>query len=355
MFVVPWAGGGPQLWLEYRTMGDPIDAGYRMPPEWAPHTRCWMAWPCNQETFTDLPVARQAYAAVARAIARFEPVSMIANARHIEDARAQCGDRVECFPLEIEDSWVRDTGPTYLVDRRGGLAGVDWPFNNYGEIDDNYENDKRIAQRLLERSGGRRFEAPFILEGGAIHTDGRGTLLTTESVVLNQNRNPGLTKAEAEEVFRTHLAVEKVIWLDKALDIDTTDGHVDNLACFVRPGVVAALVSEDPADSHYAPLRENLRRLENAKDAAGQSLEIIEIRQPSRKEFRGERVCASYINFYIANDGIVVPVFDDPADRDALEALERAFPNRVVVPVPGIDIVRGGGCIHCITQQEPRP
>lgn len=326
-----------------------------MPSEWAPHTRCWMAWPCHESTFPDLPVARDAYAVAARAIARFEPVTMIARPAHIEDARARCGDGIELLPLEIDDSWARDTGPTYLVDGRGGLGGVDWPFNNYGENDEDYENDKLLARRMLARSGGRRFEAPIILEGGAIHTDGQGTLLTTESVVLNPNRNPGLTKAEADEVFRAQLGVEKVIWLDKALDVDSTDGHVDNLACFVSPGVVAALVSEDPDDSHYAPLRENLRRLETAKDAAGRRLEIIEIRQPSRKEFRGKRVCASYINFYIANGGIVVPVFDDAADRDAIETLERAFPDRLVVPVPGLDIVRSEGCIHCITQQEPQP
>jgi agmatine deiminase len=146
-----------------------------------------------------------------------------------------------------------------------------------------------------------------------------------------------------------------VIWLGKALDVDSTDGHVDNLACFVRPGVVAALVAEDPADSQYAPLQENLKRLECAKDAMGRSLEIIEIGQPGRREFRGERIPSSYINFYIANGGIVLPVFDDPADRPAIEKLERAFPDRAVVTVPGINIVRSGGCIHCITQQEPLP
>jgi agmatine deiminase len=336
-------------------MADPIDDGYRMPPEWAPHSRCWMAWPCHEATFPDLAGARRAYARVARAIARFEPVTMIARPAHVEQAQAICGEGVELLALEIDDSWARDTGPTFLVDGRGGLAGVDWPFNNYGEIDEGYQNDRLLARRLLEHSGGRRFEAPIILEGGAIHTDGQGTLLTTENVVLNANRNPGLTRSEADEVFRAHLGAEKVIWLDKALDVDSTDGHVDNLACFVRPGVVAALVTDDPDDSHYAPLRENLRRLKAAKDASGRSLEIIEIRQPSRKEFRGTRVCASYINFYIANGGIVVPVFDDPADAEAVETLERAFPDRVVVPVPGLDIVRSEGCIHCITQQEPQP
>jgi agmatine deiminase len=336
-------------------MGYPIEDGFRMPPEWAPHTRCWMAWPCAEETFPDLSLARSAYAEVARAIARFEPVTLVANPEDIVGAQKLCGDAVELVALAIDDSWSRDTGPTYLVDGRGGLGAVDWPFNNYGEIDPYYDNDKLLARRILERSGGHRFEAPIILEGGAIHTDGQGTLLTTENVVLNPNRNPGLTKADADEIFRVHLGVEKVIWLDKALDVDSTDGHVDNLACFVRPGVVAALVAEDPTDSQYAPLQENLERLKCAKDATGQPLEIIEMGQPARREFRGERIPASYINFYIANGGVVLPVFDDPADRAAIEALERAFPDRVVVPVPGSDIVRSGGCIHCITQQEPQP
>jgi agmatine deiminase len=335
-------------------MVTPIDNGYRMPPEWAAHERCWMAWPCHEETFPDLTVARSAYAAVADAIARFEPLTMVANPGDVKGAQALCGAGVEVLAIEIEDSWMRDTGPTFLTDGSGARAAVDWPFNNYGEIDPDYENDKQLARRILEHSGVPRFEAPIILEGGAIHTDGEGTLLTTENVVLNPNRNPGLSKKEADEIFRTHLGVEKVIWLDKALEVDSTDGHVDNLACFVRPGVVAALVARDPADSQYAALQENLMRLKKARDAAGRSLEIIEICQPARREFRDERIPASYINFYIANGGIVLPVFGDPADRPAIDALARAFPEREVVPVPGIDIVRSGGCIHCITQQEPK-
>ncbi|MEE2672939.1 MAG: agmatine deiminase family protein [Myxococcota bacterium] len=334
-------------------MGNPSDEGYRMPAEWLPHRRCWMAWPCHEPTFPDLPAARAAYAEVARTVARFEPVTMLANRRHVDDARRRCAAGVDVLPLEIDDSWARDTGPTYLVNGNGKLAGVDWLFNNSGEIDLDYDNDKLIARRVLERSQARRFEAPIILEGGAVHTDGEGTLLTTENVVLNPNRNPGLTKKEAEEVFRAYLGVEKVIWLDKALDVDDTDGHVDNLACFVRPGVVVALTATDPSDSHHEPLCENLRRLATHKDAAGRALEIIEIEQPGWREFRGERVCPSYVNFYIANGGIVLPVFDDPADHAAIETLERVFPERQVATVPGIDIVRGGGCVHCITQQEP--
>lgn len=334
-------------------MGKPTDEDFRMPAEWMPHARCWMAWPCYEPTFVDLPAARAAYAEVARTVARFEPVTMLANPQHADDARRLCGESVEVVSLEIDDSWARDTGPTYLVNGRGKLAGVDWLFNNYGEIDLDYDNDKLIARRVLERSKARRFEAPIILEGGAVHTDGEGTLLTTENVVLNPNRNPGLTKKDAEEVFRAYLGVEKVIWLDKALDVDDTDGHVDNLACFVRPGVVVALTAADPSDSHHEPLRENLRRLATHQDAAGRALEIIEIEQPGWREFDGERVCPSYVNFYIANGGIVLPVFDDPADHAAIETLERVFPERQVATVPGIDIVRGGGCVHCITQQEP--
>jgi len=174
-------------------------------------------------------------------------------------------------------------------------------------------------------------------------------------VVLNPNRNPGLTAREANEIFGAFLGVERVIWLDKALEVDTTDGHVDNLACFARPGVVAVLAEADPSDRHYEPLRENRRRLELSKDASGRSLEVVEIQQPARKEHRGERIPMSYVNHYIANGGIILPVFGDPADENAVDVMTRLYPDHEVVAVPGLEIVKGGGCIHCITQQEPRP
>ncbi len=337
------------------TMPPPADEGFFMPPEWTAHRRCWMAWPCQPETFSDLEAVRSAYVDVACAIARFEPVSMVANPSDAEDARRRCGEGIEVVPLVTEDSWTRDTGPTYLVDGRGNLAGLDWPFNGYGELYDDYEEDAALARRMLESAGVRRFEAPITLEGGAIHTDGKGTLLTTESVVLNPNRNPGLTRAEAEKVFRACLGVKKVIWLDTALEDDETDGHVDNLACFVRPGVVAALSEADSADSHYAALRENRMRLARAEDAEGRPLEILEIRQPRRRELDGKRLGLSYINHYIANGAVVFPGYDDPADEEARTALKEAYPDREIVQVPGLEIVKGGGSIHCITQQEPLP
>jgi agmatine deiminase len=323
-------------------MRTPADEGFYMPAEWTPHAGCWMAWPCHPISYDDFEVAGKAFAAVARAIARFEPLTMVARPQDGDDARRHCGETVRVLELPIDDSWMRDIGPTFLVDGHGNLAAVDWPFNAWGEIYEDFENDALVAGRIIERTGAR-------------HSDGNGTLLTTESVVLNPNRNPGLTKAEAEEIFRSYLGTEKVIWLENALEVDSTDGHVDNLACFVRPGVVAALIEPDPSDSHHAALTENLARLRSATDARGRPFEIIEIRQPDRREHGGERLCMSYINFYIANGGAVVPVFDDPADAKALEAIARALPDREVVAVPGLEIVKADGCVHCITQQQPLP
>jgi agmatine deiminase len=313
-----------------------------------------MAWPHETETFSDLPAAREAFATVAQAIARFEPVTMVALPEEVDRARHVCGDAVRVEALAIDDAWTRDTGPTWLVDGRGGLGGVDWPFNGYGKYEP-YDLDAAMAGWMLERSGAQRFEAPIILEGGAIHTDGEGTLLTTASVVLNPNRNPGLTIAEAEEVFRAFLGVEQVIWLDDAMEFDTTDGHVDNLACFARPGVVSVLAERDPSDSHYEVLHENRRRLELSKDTSGRALEIVEFQQPARQESLGARIPLSYVNHYIANGGIILPVFGDPADAAAIETASDLHPDREVVAVPGLEIVKAGGCVHCITQQEPIP
>jgi len=335
-------------------MSVPRDEKFRMPPEWARHRGCWMGWPCHGDT-PDLEATRDAYAAVARAIARFEPLLMVARPADLEDARRRCGKSVQIKGVPIDDAWTRDTGPTYLVDGRGGLAGVDWRFNCWGEIYEGWENDRVLGRWMLEDSNALRFEAPIFLEGGAIHTDGQGTLLTTDNVVLNPNRNPGLTRKEADEVFRAFLGVEDVIWLENALEVDSTDGHVDNLACFVRPGVVAVLMEPDPNDSHHEALTENLRRLRKAKDASGRPLEILEFQQPARREFRGDRIGMSYVNHYIANGGVVFPVFDDPADAPALELARRAYKDREIAPVPGLEIVKSEGCVHCITQQIPQP
>ena len=244
-----------------------------MPPEWAPHAGCWMAWPCRPENWDDIERARATYVEVARAIARFEPVTMTANA---EDAGAARGALagvagVDVVVVPSDDSWARDTAPTFVTDGRGGLAGVDWRFNAYGGIYEEYGRTRNMARRILDLLGARRFAAPLVLEGGAVHVDGEGTVLTTTEVVLDPRRNPGLERDEAERLLCDYLGAEKVLWLSAALDHDNTGGHVDNLACFVAPGVVAALGCDDRDDPQYAAVHENLARLRASTDARGRA------------------------------------------------------------------------------------
>jgi len=334
-----------------------------MPPEWARHACCWMAWPCREDGFYDIEAARDVSALVAREIARREPVRMIANPKDVDEARRRCSTRprpastaVEIVALPTDDSWTRDTAPTFLIDRHGALGGVEWRFNSYGGLHDDYGETAQMARRIIELTGARRFSAPIVLEGGALHTDGEGTLLTTEDVVLDERRNPGLPRADAEEVLRAYLGVEKVIWLSAALEHDNTGGHVDTLACFVAPGVVAALSCADPGDPQFEPLRENVSRLAAAETASGRRLEVVEIDQPARRlDDDGHRISASYINFYIANGAVIVPGFDDPHDEPARETLTRLFPGREVVQLPTAELARVAGNIHCITQQQPLP
>ncbi len=331
----------------------PRDRGFFMPAEWQPHLRCWMAWPTDSDVYTNTDGLREAYAQTARAIARFEPVIMLCNEGDVEDARRRCGGAVEVVEWCIDDSWTRDSGPTFVINREGRVAVVDWVFNGWGGLSPSYEDDAALARRIAAWCDVPCYPAPITLEGGAIHTDGQGTLLTTESVVLNENRNPGLGRKDAEAVFRAFLGVEKVIWLENVMEYDETGGHVDNLACFVAPGVVALLSEKDPADPQAASMRENARRLKRETDARGRVLEVIEIQQPARRTWQGHRLPLSYINFYLANEAVILPVFDDPADGAAVQALKRLFPRRAVVAVSGVEIVKGGGCIHCITQQQP--
>ena len=326
-----------------------------MPAEWTPHKRCWMEWPCRTELWGDgLDDARTAYTDVAKAIAGFEPVTMIAIGAEVAEVSLRCGPGVACLPLAHDDSWMRDNGPTFLVDGKGGLAGVDWLFNAWGNKYQDYANDAAVAGAVLKHLSVPAYEAPMVLEGGSIHVDGEGTLLTSEQCLLNANRNPDLSRTQIENLLRDYAGVRQIIWLGQGLVDDETDGHVDNLACFVRPGVVLALSTDDPADANYGALQDNLARLHAAKDAAGRDLEVIEVPQPARRmDADGRRLALSYINFYIANGGIVMPSFEDAKDEAAFAIVSQCFPDRKVRQIPLLDIVCGGGGIHCITQQQP--
>jgi agmatine deiminase len=336
-------------------MTTPRELGFVMPPEWAPHERCWMAWPCRAELWGErMAAARQTYAEVAKTIAQFEPVTMIARPDLTAEASLQCGQGISVLPLDHDDSWTRDTAPTFVRGPEGALAGIDWRFNGYGGRAPKFDQDAQLARAICERLKIRRFEAPIVLEGGAVHVDGEGTALLCAESVLDPKRNPEMTRAQVEEILADHLGVAGTIWLERGLVDDETGGHVDNLACFVRPGVVVALVSEDPDDPDHDALRDNLERLQGAKDAQGRALEVIEIARPApRLREDGRRLTASYINFYAANGAVLMPMFDDPMDDAAYKTIAAAFPDRRVIQIDASDLVLGGGGIHCITQQQP--
>lgn len=336
-------------------MRTPKDDGFFMPAEWQTHTRCWMAWPCRADLWGEgLEAARSAYADVAEAISAFEPVTMLANPEHVAEVSLRFGSGVASMPLPLDDSWMRDTGPSFLIDGKGGLAGVDWRFNGWGEKYQPYDRDAAIAGALLDHLKIPRYEAPFVLEGGAIAVDGEGTLLTTEQCLLNPNRNPGMNRVAIEEGLKAYLGVETVIWLGRGLEDDETDGHVDNVATFVKPGVVLALTAKNEKDGNYEALQDNLERLRAARDAKGRELEVIEVQQPTRAEDEdGRRLARSYVNLYIANGGVIMPAFEDGRDKAAYDVVSRCFPDHKVRQVVVNDLIVGGGGIHCITQQQP--
>ena len=280
--------------------------------------------------------------------------------------------------LEIssDDAWMRDVGPTFVVNGSTcEIRGIDWPFNAWGGREKGiyfpWDRDDRVAEKVLELEGMDRYRAPFIMEGGAIHVDGEGTLITTESCLLNANRNPRLSKKQIEDNLKSFLNVGKIIWLPQGVYLDETDGHVDNLCCFIRPGVVALTWTNDTDDPQRKISEEALDRLLREKDARGRSFVIHQLHQPgplfmtetesrglrsdgnARPRKSGDRLAGSYINFYMANGGIVMPLFDDPHDAAASQQLQALFPDRTVVGVPSREILLGGGNIHCITQQVP--
>lgn len=337
-------------------MTRPADEGFYMPAEWERHHRCWMAWPCREQTWNGtLSRAQMLYAEIAQAISQFEPVSMICPPAEVVDASLACGSGVEILPLALDDSWLRDTGPGFLLDGRGRAAGVQWQFNGWGGRLQPHAADAALAGSLLRHLNLPAFEAPLVLEGGAVLCDGEGTLITTEQCLLNPNRNPNLDRRQIEELLKDYLGVSTVIWLAEGYQDDETDGHADEIACFVRPGVVLALTTDDPGDGNFASFHDNLDRLQHARDAQGRELEVIPIRQPARRDQRGRRLTLSYTNLYIANDGVIIPGFHDPADSEAFRTLRRLFPGRAVVQIPVDDLVVGGGGIHCITLAQPAP
>jgi agmatine deiminase len=354
----------------------PAADGYRMPGEFEAHSGCWIAWPERPDNWRlGAKPAQHAFAAVAEAINTSEPVTVGVSDAQFEHCRSMLSPSIRVVELSSDDAWIRDTGPTFLLDGKGGRRGVDWRFNAWGGLEGGlyfpWDRDERVAGKVLEVERADRYRAPIVLEGGAIHVDGDGTVMATEECLLNRNRNPELTREQIERAVFEHLGVEKMIWLGRGVYNDETDGHIDNLACFVRPGVVLLTWCEDESDPQHAISHDALERLRAATDARGRALEVVRLPSPgpmtiaaeeaqgvdavtgSLPRRAGERLAASYVNFYPANRRIVYPLLDERHDEAAGEILRGCFPDREVVGVQAREILLGGGNIHCITQQVP--
>ncbi|MEU8461328.1 agmatine deiminase family protein [Streptomyces sp. NPDC029003] len=340
------------------TLTTPPATTWRMPAEWAEHEACLMAWPARAELWGPVfEAARREYAAVARAIAAFEPVIMIAAPGQAAGARAACGDdpAIEVIELPIDDSWLRDSGPVFAHDAHGARVGLDFRFNAWGEKHHPWTADDKLTALLLDRLRVPRVHSSMVLEGGSFTVDGEGTLITTEQCLLHPNRNPRMSRTEIEDELKRRLGVEKVIWLPYGgLEDTETDGHVDGVAAFVAPAKVVVSLPSDPAHPDHARMRANLAVLEASTDARGRALEIVPLPQTAHGEVEGARVEVGYLNFYLPNGGCVVPVAGAPEDGAALAVLAAALPGRKVVGVPTPVLAYGGGGVHCITQQFPK-
>jgi agmatine deiminase len=321
----------------------------RMPAEWEPHERTLMGWPCRPELWGEtIAQARADYAAVANSIAAFEPVTMIANpGADAAQARTACAAAVEIVELALNDSWLRDSGPIYVYGADGHRLAVHFRFNAWGEKYAPWEHDAAVGGLIAKRLGDEVISAPIVLEGGSILSDGTGALLTTEECLLNPNRNPSLSREQIEAALVAHLGVGQILWLGRGLIEDRdTDGHVDLIAAFTEPGRVL-LQTVPEANPNFERCEENRARLQ----AAG--VEVTELPVLPYAEVAGETVVAGYLNFYLCNGAVIVPIAGADTDPEALRIIAGAYPGREVVPVPGAVLAYGGGGPHCITQQVP--
>ncbi|WP_052652810.1 agmatine deiminase family protein [Pandoraea oxalativorans] len=337
---------------------------WRMPPEWHPHAACWMAWPGSSVVATTQrqPLLNE-LSRIAHAIALFEPLRVAVDPAHLDEARRALPDNVTLYPIPVDDHWMRDTGPTFLLDDALTPHALCWNFNGWGKpwmqcIEADAKVAQRVAHALAERTSMTPSLAPIVAEGGSLLVDGDGTLIVTETSILNENRNPGLTRGEADAVFRHWLGVTKVVWLPGSALDTITDGHVDGIASFVRPGVLLATGAEG-SDEWAREMRENLKALLLARDARGRHFDIGLLRAPDFDALPVDLAtdadfAPEYVNFYLPNGGVAMASFGDAkADAHARDIVQQAFPERRVVQLPLRAVARRGGGIHCCTQQQP--
>ncbi len=333
-----------------------------MPAEWTPHAATWTSWPFDDVLWEgQLDGVRQDMTGLVATVARFEPV--IVNVRDDEaeeDARQRL--RLRGAPLEriafhrvpLNDAWFRDNGPLFVVDPGGAVALTDWRFNAWGGKYAPWDDDDRAPRAVAKRLGMRRFDVPYVMEGGSLELNGEGVCLTTRSCLLSRERNPDLGEREVERLLHDNLGVRHVVWLQGSLEGDHTDGHIDTLARFTDDGTVVCAFEPDPTDPNHAPTAHNLEALRALRAPDGGRYDVVPLPLPRRRlELGGVRLPPSYANFYIGNGFVVVPLYDDENDAVALSTLRPLFPGREVIGLPSAHLITGGGAFHCVTQQQP--
>ncbi|MEZ9850326.1 agmatine deiminase [Vibrio breoganii] len=353
----------------------PSNDGYYFPAEFEAIGEVWLAWPDRRDNWRDnaLP-AQKTFARIANAISEVVPVKMAVNQAQLPQARELLKPEIELFDIPFNDAWMRDIGPTIVVNAEGDRRGISWKFNawggEYNGLYDDWSHDDLVASSVCDAIGLDHYNAPFVLEGGAIHSDGEGTLYTTEECLLSPGRNPELSRQQIEDKLQQYLGIEKVIWVPNGLFNDETDGHVDNLLHVIAPGKVVLSWTDDPQDPQYALSREAEKSLHSQRDAKGREIEIIRLPTPGPLFYKeeeasgieasegmtreaGERLSASYANFLMVNEHIFLPLLDESTDEIAIDILQRALPNYRIVGIPSREVLLGGGNIHCITQQIP--
>ena len=342
------------------TSPTPAQLGFHFPAEWQTHKRTLMGWPFDEVYWEGyLDVARQDFTRLASTIASFEPVFLaVSNDESEEDAKRRLGavnglENMTLYQLELDDVWFRDIAPLFIRNSEGELAATDWRFNGWGNKF-RWRNDTQVPKKLADRFGMKRFKIPIVMEGGALEINNQGVCMTTRQCLLNKNRNPDLTQREIEQYLEVYLGVTSFIWLNKGLEGDKTDGHIDTITRFVNDTTIITSICETKSDTNYAPLQENLAILKQTRQANGDPYNLIELPLPRKRiDIGGERLPLTYANFYIGNGFVVVPVYDDVNDERALGILQDAFPERKVIGLPSLGLITGGGSFHCVTQQYP--
>lgn len=335
----------------------PRSHGFVQPAEWTRHAATWTAWPFDDDEWRGhLAGARAEFADLVRAIARHEEVRILTNDEEAEnDGRVRLSgvDNITWLRVPLDDVWLRDSGPIFVVRADGAVSFVHWRFNAWGRKFD-WRHDDGVPEAIAEALELDHFDVEVVMEGGALETDGRGTVLTTRQCLLHAERNPSFNVTAIEGVLRDNLGCERVVWLERGLEGDHTDGHVDTIARFVNERTIVACVAEDPTDPNQDVLRKNIEVLRAARNVDGEAYDVVEVFLPRERRFLcGERLAMSYVNFYIINGAVLVPQFGDANDVHALEVFCRVFPGRAVTGLPSTELVTGGGSIHCLTQQQP--